>query len=156
MNSLKSLCSFAKGLSVALNECEKDVHAFGRRQRGIVFEVSLVSLVEAAKDPRVRLHNGSVALDGCNSTPSSIDSVHIVTGRKWHWTASTRSKATTGSHTMSSEARRWLQIGERLRLQRTMVERTQTKLEAFAHDVERIAQLSGMTLEIQHQLGQRK
>jgi len=56
MNSLKSLCRFAKGSPVACDQVEQDVESLLRGQIRVELIVSLLGFFEAAKDPSNAIH----------------------------------------------------------------------------------------------------
>src|SRR5258706_14183724 len=60
MNSLKSVCRFAKGTPVSLNHREKDVESFFGRQTCVVSVVGPLGFVETLEDLGDPLHDGSV------------------------------------------------------------------------------------------------
>lgn len=64
MNSLKSVCSFAKGTPVAFHQFEQDVEPFLGGQIGVELIVGLIRLFETAELPRDSLHG----ID-CSTTP---------------------------------------------------------------------------------------
>ena len=56
MNSLKSVCSFANGIPVLLDEIQKDVEAFLRAQTSVVCVLGAPRLLEAVEDLADMLH----------------------------------------------------------------------------------------------------
>ncbi len=64
MNSLKSLCSFAKGAPVSLDDVEKDVETLLRGQTRVVGVVRTVGFLEAAEDLPDPIHQRGVYHEG--------------------------------------------------------------------------------------------
>ena len=61
MNSLKSVCSFAKSTPVTFDQFEKKIEPFFRRQVGIELIVGSVRIFKTAKDLRDTVHERTLA-----------------------------------------------------------------------------------------------
>src|SRR6185503_20663932 len=61
MNSLKSVCSFAKGAPVTFNEFEQDLQSCRRREVCVVLIVSTISVLKTVKNLGDSLHEESLS-----------------------------------------------------------------------------------------------